>query len=138
MRREPRGASVEPAPRQGFECEGERASGTVHPPGGAELVASAAEIVGELAKAGLSTGERLLKDLALAPAALLSDGAAAGAHRAAQPRLAVYCRATPSRRDPGRGGRGTQCGSKPIRWGESAQQGRSAARSAARARQLTP
>jgi hypothetical protein len=51
------------APRQGFECEGERASGTVHPPGGAELVASAAEIVGELAKAGLSTGERLLKDV---------------------------------------------------------------------------
>ena len=51
------------APRQGFECEGERASGTVHPPGGAELVASAAEIVGELAKAGLSTGERLVKDV---------------------------------------------------------------------------
>ncbi|HTA32334.1 MAG TPA: hypothetical protein VK721_02835 [Solirubrobacteraceae bacterium] len=51
------------APRQGFECEGERASGTVHPPGGAELVASAAEIVGEIAKAGLSTGERLLKDV---------------------------------------------------------------------------
>jgi hypothetical protein len=51
------------APKQGFESEGERASGTVHPPGGAELVASAAEIVGELAKAGLSTGERLLKDV---------------------------------------------------------------------------
>ena len=51
------------APRQGFECEGERASGPVQPPGGAELVASAAEIVGELAKAGLSTGERLLKDV---------------------------------------------------------------------------
>lgn len=34
----------------------------MHPPGGAELVASVAEIVGELAKAGLSTGERLLKD----------------------------------------------------------------------------
>jgi len=53
---------VEPAPRQGFECETERANGTVHPPGGADLVASAAEIVGELAKAGVSTGERLLKD----------------------------------------------------------------------------
>jgi hypothetical protein len=51
------------APRQGFESEGERASATVHPPGGAELVASAAEIVGELAKAGLSTGDRLLKDV---------------------------------------------------------------------------
>ncbi|MGO8904807.1 MAG: hypothetical protein ACLPUT_10085 [Solirubrobacteraceae bacterium] len=55
-------ATVERAPRQGFECEPERAGGTVHPPGGAELVASAAEIVGELAKAGVSTGERLLKD----------------------------------------------------------------------------
>jgi hypothetical protein len=51
------------APRQGFESEGERTGGTVHPPGGAELVASAAEIVGELAKAGLSTGDRLLKDV---------------------------------------------------------------------------
>jgi hypothetical protein len=55
--------AAEPAPRQGFECEGERPSGSVHPPGGAELVASAAEIVGELAKAGISTGERLLKDV---------------------------------------------------------------------------
>jgi hypothetical protein len=54
--------AAEPAPRQGFESEGERASESVHPPGGAELVASAAEIVGELAKAGISTGERLLKD----------------------------------------------------------------------------
>ncbi len=54
---------AEPVPRQGYECEGERASGSVRPPGGAELVATAAEIVGELTKAGLSTGERLLKDL---------------------------------------------------------------------------
>ncbi|MFI4977132.1 MAG: hypothetical protein ACHQC8_00420 [Solirubrobacterales bacterium] len=50
------------APRQGFECD-DAASGPVQPPGAAELVASAAEIVGELAKAGLSTGERLLKDV---------------------------------------------------------------------------
>jgi hypothetical protein len=35
----------------------------VQPPGGAELVASAVEILGELAKGGLSTGERLLKDV---------------------------------------------------------------------------
>jgi hypothetical protein len=35
----------------------------VQPPGGAELVASATEILGELAKSGLSTGERLVKDL---------------------------------------------------------------------------
>ena len=55
-------ASVEPAPRQGFESETERANGSVSPPGGADLVASAAEIVGELAKAGVSKGERLLKD----------------------------------------------------------------------------
>jgi len=54
---------IERAPSQGFECEPERASRTVHPPGGAELVASAAEIVGELAKAGLSAGERVLKDV---------------------------------------------------------------------------
>jgi hypothetical protein len=52
----------EPAPAQGFECEGE-AEGSVQPPGGAELVTAAAEIVGELAKAGFSTGERLLKDV---------------------------------------------------------------------------
>jgi hypothetical protein len=55
--------SVEPAPRQGFESETERANGTVQPPGGADLVASAAEIFGELAKAGAAKGERLLKDL---------------------------------------------------------------------------
>jgi len=53
------GASV---PIQGFECEGESARGPVQPPGGAELVTSALEIVGELAKAGVSTGERLLRD----------------------------------------------------------------------------
>jgi hypothetical protein len=56
-------AVEEPAPRQGFECEGERATGPVQPPGGPELVATAAELVGELAKAGVSVGERLLKDV---------------------------------------------------------------------------
>jgi hypothetical protein len=35
----------------------------VQPPGGIELVASAAEIVAEVARAGLSAGERLLGDL---------------------------------------------------------------------------
>ena len=40
-----------------------RATGPVQPPGGAELVAGAAEIVGELARAGVSAGERVLKDL---------------------------------------------------------------------------
>jgi hypothetical protein len=58
-----RARTTEPAPRQGFEAEGERASGPVQPPGGAELVASAAEIVGEIAKAGVSAGERVLKDV---------------------------------------------------------------------------
>jgi len=53
----------ERVPRQGFACEGESASGPVQPPGGAELVASAMEMVGEVARAGLSTGERLLKDV---------------------------------------------------------------------------
>ena len=54
---------VEPVPRQGFESEVERASGPVSPPGGIELVASAAELLGELAKAGVSSGERLLRDV---------------------------------------------------------------------------
>ncbi len=49
-------------PRQGFESEMDRATGPVQPPGGAELVSSAAEIFGELARTGISRGERLLKD----------------------------------------------------------------------------
>jgi hypothetical protein len=63
-RKRPRPTAVQdPAPRQGFECESETPSGSVQPPGGVELVASAAELVGELAKAGLSRSERLLKDV---------------------------------------------------------------------------
>jgi len=69
-RADPRMAPKRPAPRvdesvprQGFESEMDRASGPVQPPGSTELVATAAEIVSELAKAGVSTGERLLKDL---------------------------------------------------------------------------
>jgi len=50
-------------PTQGFECASESVSGPVQPPGGPELVASAVEIVGELAKAGLSSGERVLRDV---------------------------------------------------------------------------
>jgi len=63
---EPPGDSSEDrdsVPTQGFESESDIASGSVQPPGGAELAASAAEIVAELAKAGLSAGERLLGDL---------------------------------------------------------------------------
>jgi hypothetical protein len=57
-----RSAEHEPVPSQGYASEEDAATGAVQPPGGAELFMSAAEIVGELAKAGLSTGERLLKD----------------------------------------------------------------------------
>ena len=51
------------APRQGFESEGERGSRSLQPPGAADLVVSAAELVTEFAKGGLSRGERLLRDL---------------------------------------------------------------------------
>jgi hypothetical protein len=57
------GPTGDAAPRQGFESDGETTRAPVQPPGGAELVATAAEIVAELAKAGVSTGERLLKDV---------------------------------------------------------------------------
>jgi hypothetical protein len=50
-------------PRQGFETEADRARGPVQPPGGTELIASAVEIVGDLAKSGLSSGERVLKSV---------------------------------------------------------------------------
>jgi hypothetical protein len=53
---------VEEVPRQGFESIEERATGSVAPPGGTELVGTAAEIVSELAKAGIAGGERLLRD----------------------------------------------------------------------------
>jgi hypothetical protein len=55
-------AVSEPVPPQGFESEGTTASGPVPPPGGAELLATAAEIVSEVARASVSTGERLLRD----------------------------------------------------------------------------
>jgi hypothetical protein len=56
-------AARETIPRQGFECEGDGTRGSIQPPGASELVASAVEMVGELAKAGASRGERLLKDV---------------------------------------------------------------------------
>jgi hypothetical protein len=56
------GATVdERAPRQGFEAEPD-SLGPVQPPGSTELVSSAAELAGELAKAGVSTGARMLRD----------------------------------------------------------------------------
>jgi hypothetical protein len=56
--------SIEPpAPPQGFETEDVIEPGSsVHPPSGAELAASVAELVGELAHAGLSVGGRVLRD----------------------------------------------------------------------------
>jgi hypothetical protein len=63
-KRPPRPRPVsEAVPRQGFESEGDRASGPVQPPGGAEFLATAAEIVSELTRAGVSTGERLVRDI---------------------------------------------------------------------------
>ncbi|HWX96479.1 MAG TPA: hypothetical protein VNZ01_06465 [Solirubrobacteraceae bacterium] len=63
-RRQQRSATkLEAVPAQGYETEDDAATGAVRPPGGAELVLSAAEIVGELAKAGLSRSERLIKDV---------------------------------------------------------------------------
>jgi hypothetical protein len=56
-------AREDAVPRQGYEADGEIASGSVQPPGASELVSSAAELAGELAKAGVSGGARLLKDL---------------------------------------------------------------------------
>lgn len=53
----------DPVPRQGWETEGERAYGPVAPPGGGEVLATAAEAVIELARAGISGGERLVRDL---------------------------------------------------------------------------
>lgn len=52
------------APRQGYEPEEELELGaTVHPPSGVELVESVADIVVELASAGLKAGGRALRDV---------------------------------------------------------------------------
>lgn len=52
----------EPVPLQGYEPEGDSLHRPIQPPGGAELIASVAELAGELTKAGVSTGARVLKD----------------------------------------------------------------------------
>ena len=50
-------------PPQGFEAEETIEPGRpVQPPSGPELVASVAELLGELAQTGLATGGRLLSD----------------------------------------------------------------------------
>jgi hypothetical protein len=58
-----RAGKTEEVPRQGYESVEERATGPVQPPGGTELVGTAAEIVSEIAKAGISGGERVLRDV---------------------------------------------------------------------------
>jgi hypothetical protein len=58
----PARGSQQTAPPQGFECE-ESSTSSLRPPGGTELAVSAAELVGDLAKAGVSRGERLVRDL---------------------------------------------------------------------------
>ncbi len=57
---QPAGESV---PMQGYEPDGDSLTRPIQPPGGAELVASLAELAGELAKAGVDTGGRVLKDV---------------------------------------------------------------------------
>jgi outer membrane biosynthesis protein TonB len=52
----------ESVPKQGYEPEGDSLNRPIQPPGGAELVASLAELAGELAKAGVGTGGRMLRD----------------------------------------------------------------------------
>ncbi|MGO9447432.1 MAG: hypothetical protein ACLQQB_02220 [Solirubrobacteraceae bacterium] len=52
----------EPVPKQGYEAEPESLNGPVHPPGGTELLASAAELAGELTKSGVNSGVRVLRD----------------------------------------------------------------------------
>jgi hypothetical protein len=56
-------AKLDAVPSQGYESDDDAATGAVQPPGGTELLISAAEIVGELARAGVSRSERLVKDL---------------------------------------------------------------------------
>ncbi|HEV2980574.1 MAG TPA: hypothetical protein VGX51_04015 [Solirubrobacteraceae bacterium] len=63
-RPKPAAASSKRAPVQGYDSDSETASGSVQPPGAIELLGSAAELVGELAKSGLSRSERLIKDIA--------------------------------------------------------------------------
>ena len=61
--RAPRRRERDEVPRQGYESVEERATGPVQPPGGTEMIGTAAEIVSELAKAGISGGERVVRDL---------------------------------------------------------------------------
>jgi hypothetical protein len=48
---------------QGYEPEGDSFNRPIQPPSGAELVASLAELAGDLAKAGVNAGGRVLRDV---------------------------------------------------------------------------
>lgn len=50
------------APRQGFEADGDFATGPVEPPSGTDIAGSVVDLLGELAQSGLSSGGRLVKD----------------------------------------------------------------------------
>jgi hypothetical protein len=50
-------------PPQGFESDGDRLTGPVAPPGMTELLAGVSEAVNEVAKAGISAGERIVREL---------------------------------------------------------------------------
>jgi hypothetical protein len=50
------------APKQGFEADGDFATGPVEPPSGTEIATSFVDLLGELAQTGLGSGGRLLKD----------------------------------------------------------------------------
>jgi hypothetical protein len=54
----------ERAPRQGFESEGASTTGSVMPPGGAELLNAATELLTDVAKSGLARGASTLKGIA--------------------------------------------------------------------------
>ena len=56
-------AKADRAPRQGFESEADATTGPVMPPGGAELLNAATELLSEVAKSGLSRGASTVKDI---------------------------------------------------------------------------
>ncbi len=100
-----RRGAIRAGPRQGFESEADRVSGPVAPPGGAELLATAAEVVSEIAKAGIATGERLLRDVLSRLASLLTAPRVYTAGHAELPRPSSWRTGDPMRTDIGPLGR---------------------------------
>jgi hypothetical protein len=56
-------AKTNRAPRQGFESDADATTGPVAPPGGAELLNAATELLSEVAKSGFSRGASTVKDV---------------------------------------------------------------------------